>query len=145
MTTSLFGQIDLEPDTAVSPPSPSGPFAGVALERGIDRVLDYHVRPDLAASLKVGQRVRVPLGKNNRPARGYVVYIHPTSEHPSTKAILAIEDSRTLLSARMLELARWMSRYYVTPLGMVLQSVIPSAVKKKTGLGHNRVVRLALD
>jgi primosomal protein N' (replication factor Y) len=38
-----------------------------------------------------------------------------------------------------------MSRYYVTPLGMVLQSVIPSAVKNQKGLGHNRMVRLAKD
>jgi primosomal protein N' (replication factor Y) (superfamily II helicase) len=139
MTTTLFPQLDAPPAAAGAT---GGPFAGVALERGIDRVLDYHVGPNLAAQLQVGQRVRVPLGKHNRPNRGYVVSIHPVAEHAQTKDILAIEDSRTLLSAKMLELARWMSRYYVTPLGMVLQSVIPSAVKKKRGLGHKRMVRL---
>jgi len=140
MTTTLFGQIDAVPIAAQT-----GPFAGVALDRAIDHVLDYHVPPALAGELQVGQRVRVPLGRNNRPARGCVVYINPVAGHPKTKDILAIEDSRMLLSPKILELARWISRYYVTPLGVVLQSVIPSAVKRKQGLGHKRMVRLIRD
>jgi primosomal protein N' (replication factor Y) len=143
-TTTLFGQID--PDSTADDSSevrpPAGPFVGVALERGIDRVLDYRVGPELAGQIQVGQRVRVPLGRNNRPAHGYVVSIHPVAEHPKTKLILAIEDCRALLSGKMLELARWISRYYVTPLGTVLQSAVPSAVKKKKGLGHKKMARL---
>jgi primosomal protein N' (replication factor Y) (superfamily II helicase) len=137
MSTTLFGQPD-------APPVQSGPFASVALERGIDHVLDYHVTAALAGQLQVGQRVRVPLGRKNKPARGYVVDIHPQTEYPKTKDILAIEDTRTLVQPTLLELARWMSRYYVTPLGMVLQNVVPSAVKNKRGLLHNRIVRLAI-
>jgi primosomal protein N' (replication factor Y) (superfamily II helicase) len=139
MTTSLFGQTDAAPSAPHT-----GPFASVALERGIDHALDYHIPSALCARIQIGQRVRVPLGRNNRPARGYVVAIRPVAEHPKTKDILAIEDSRTLLSAKMLDLARWISRYYVTPLGMVIQTVIPSAVKKKKGLGHLKMVRLLL-
>src|ERR1700733_12576081 len=142
MTTTLFGQID---EVSQASSSEVGPFAGVALENAIDRVLDYRVGPALVNSLQVGQRVRVPLGKNNRPARGYVVSIHAVSTFPKTQPILDIEAAPLLVSLKMLELARWMSRYYVTPLGMVLQSVIPSAVKKQKGLGHNRIVRLAKD
>jgi primosomal protein N' (replication factor Y) len=138
MTTSLFTD-----DASQTPSDASTLFAGVALERGIDRVLDYRIPPELSGLLHVGQRVRVPLGKNNKPARGYVVSIHPVAGVLKTKDVIAIEDSRTLLSAQMLKLACWMSRYYVTPLGMVLQSVIPSAVKKKTGLGRRHMVRLA--
>jgi primosomal protein N' (replication factor Y) len=139
MPPTLFPQ----PDSTTTPPK-TGPFAGVALERGIDRVLDYHIPPSLAGQIHIGQRVAVPLGRNNHPARGYVVAIRAVAEHPKTKDILAIEDSRTLLSLKMLELARWISRYYVTPLGMVIQTVIPSAVKKKHGLGHLKIVRLKM-
>ena len=42
----------------------------------------------------------------------------------------------------LLELARWMSRYYVCPLGTVLESVIPAAVKKRIGLGYTTMARL---
>ncbi len=120
-----------------------GPFAGVAMEQNIDRSLDYSVPAHLAASLQVGQRVRVPLGRKNRPAYGYVVSIHPTTNYPRIKPLLGIDDERVLISPKLMDLARWMSRYYCTPLGTVLESVIPSAVKKKVGLGYVQIVHLA--
>jgi len=41
-----------------------------------------------------------------------------------------------LVPPKVMELARWMGRYYVTPLGVVLESILPSAVRKadRTGL-----------
>lgn len=126
-------------------PDAAGPFAGVAIEQSLDRVLDYSIPPRLLAHLKVGQRVKVPLGRNNRPVKGFVVSIHPRSEHPQTKPLLGIDDERVLLTAPMLELARWMSRYYVTPLGTVIDSIIPSSVKKRTGLAYNAMVHAVVD
>ena len=117
----------------------------MALEQSIDRMLDYAVPARLVPSLKVGQRVRVPLGKRNRPTPGYVISIQPTTDYPKTKQIkslIGIEDERVLVPPRLMELARWMSRYYVTPLGAVLDAVIPSAVKKRVGVGYAQMVRL---
>src|SRR5687768_2725148 len=106
-----------------------GPFATVAIERSLDRTLDYSVPRGMAASLRVGQRVKVPLGKRNRPVTGYVVSIQDVAGTAKTvKPVLAIDDERVLLSAEMLELARWMSRYYCAPLGVVIDTIIPSAV-----------------
>src|SRR5689334_19867358 len=134
---TLFGETET-PD-AIDDNQPAarsvGPFAGVALEQSIDRTLDYSIPAHLVASLQVGQRVRVPLGKRNRPVPGYVVSIHDTTDYPRIKALVEIEDARVLIPPKLMELARWMSRYYVTPLGAVLETVIPSAVKKKVGLG----------
>src|SRR5262249_44586516 len=97
----------------------------------------------LVASLQVGQRVKVPLGRNNKPALGYIVSISPTSDFPKVKSLIALDDPRVLLSTSMMTLARWMSRYYVAPLGAVIESVIPSAVKKKIGIDHVQMIRLA--
>ena len=66
----LFADIIESQPTAAAA---AGPFAGVAIEQSIDRVLDYSVPKKLLAALHVGQRVRVPLGRNNRPAHGFVV------------------------------------------------------------------------
>src|SRR5688500_6234254 len=140
---TLFGEVR-HPGTAADDPAAEGPFAAVALEQSIDRLLDYSIPKPLAPSLRVGQRVRVPLGRNNRAARGYVVSIHPTSEYPKIKPLAGIEDERVLFPPKLMELARWMSRYYVSPLGTVLESVIPSAVKKKVGIGYSQIVRVAL-
>ncbi len=133
----------LFPETHESLVTHTGPFAGVALEQSVDRVLDYAIPPRLASLLRIGQRVKVPLGRNNRAVRGYVVSIHPNSEYPKIKSLSAIDDERVLVDARLMQLARWMSRYYVSPLGTVLDSIVPSAVKKKTGLGYSQIVSLA--
>ncbi|MGN6727354.1 MAG: replication restart helicase PriA [Tepidisphaeraceae bacterium] len=133
---------DAEPELVDA--RPTGPFAGVALEQSIDRVLDYAIPPKLVELLKVGHRVRVPLGRGNKPRFGYVVRIADTSIYPKVKSLLAIDDDRVLVSPKMMELARWISRYYVSPLGMVLETIVPAAVKKRIGLGYSKQVRAAM-
>jgi primosomal protein N' (replication factor Y) len=133
---------------ADSPPPPArvvGPFAAVAIERSLDRVLDYSIPRGLVSSIRVGQRVRVPLGRGNKATAGYVVEIRDTSQTTARiKAILAIDDARVLLTPSLIELSRWISRYYCCPLGTVLESVIPAAVKKKVGMEYSQMVRLAM-
>lgn len=138
-TFTLFEEIE-EPAEPEAPP-PVGPFAAVALEQSIDRMLDYSIPPRLIASLQVGQRVKVPLGRNNRPSIGYVIAIHPTTTYPRIKPLINIEDERVLIPPTLMELARWMSRYYCAPLGSVIESVLPSAVRKQIGMGYQHIVR----
>src|SRR5688572_1559160 len=130
-------------DAPAAEPRESGPFAAVAIEQSIDKSLDYAIPPKLLPLLKPGQRVRVPLGRNNRPTLGYVTSIRERSDYPKIKRLLGIDDERVLVPPKLMELARWMSRYYCTPLGTVLETVIPSAVKKKTGAGYIQKVSLA--
>ena len=128
----------------------AGPFAGVALEQGIDRLLTYAVPRGLATTLLPGQRVKVPLGRKNRAVFGWIVFIQQTADGLNLKPGLRLKpvkevaDERVLVDGKLMELSRWISRYYVAPLGTVLESVIPSAVKKRTGLGYSQMVRLAM-
>ncbi len=142
-STTLFPQFEAPPEV-VAPRHP-GPFAAVALEQSIDRLLDYAIPARLLPLLEAGHRVRVPLGRGNKPAYGYVVSIHPTSEYPKIKLLSGIEDDRVLVSPRLMELARWISRYYVTPLGVVLDNVIPASVRKRIGVGYTSIVRLTKE
>ena len=135
---TLFPTLDID----ARQPALPGPYVAVALEDSLDKLLDYAVPPKYVPFLRVGQRVRVPLGRNNRPALGYVISIHDTTRYPHIKALLDIDDERVLLSPLMMRLARWMSRYYCAPLGIVIDAIIPSAVKKKVGLGYVQMVRL---
>ena len=68
-----------------------GPFAAVALERSLDRVLDYAIPKGLVPLVRVGQRVRVPLGRNNKPVLGYVVAINADTDYPKVKPLTAID------------------------------------------------------
>ena len=137
--TTLFGE-DRDTAEAAEPP-PAGPFAAVALEQSIDKTLDYAIPPGLLDNLQPGQRVKVPLGKRNRPTSGFVISIHPTTTHPRIKSVIAIEDARVLIPPPLMELSRWISRYYCAPLGAVLDSVLPSAVRKRIGIGYQQIVR----
>ncbi len=138
---NLFGELDAS--DAGEERAAEGPFAAVALEQGIDRLLDYSVPRRLAGQIKAGQLVKVPLGRKNKLVKGYLVAIRERTDYPKVKPVAAIADERVLVAGKLMELARWMSRYYVTPLGVVLDSVIPSAVKKQVGLGYTKIVKLA--
>jgi primosomal protein N' (replication factor Y) (superfamily II helicase) len=129
---------DAEPETNL--PGPKH-VARVAMERGIDKLLDYVVPASLVEKIRPGQRVRVPLGRGNKLATGYVAELTDTATHPKLKAIQQIVDERTLLTPALMQLALWISRYYFTPFGMVLENMIPSAVKRRVGVKSIRVVR----
>ena len=141
-TQALFE--GFEPPAKVVEPV-EGPFAAVAIEQSIDKTLDYSIPKGLIGSVKEGQRVRVPLGKNNRPASGYVVGISNTSSYPFIKKLIRIEDERVLIPPTLMELSRWIARYYCAPLGSVLESVLPSAVRKQIGMGYQQIVRPAME
>jgi len=48
-----------------------------------------------------------------------------------------------LLDSQLMALARWISTYYVCPLGQVLAAMVPAAVKKGAGLKKEKYVYLA--
>lgn len=102
---------------------PVAGWAMVAVERGVDRFpegLTYSIPPELA-HVAEGHRVSVPLGKGDRPTRGTVVarltQPPPGIDPTRTKSILEIADGRPPLPSELLELARWISRYYCCPIG----------------------------
>jgi primosomal protein N' (replication factor Y) len=151
---TLFGTVDeLDADAARPQPAATtavvtGPFAAVALEQSIDRMLDYVIPPRLVAAVQIGQRVRVPLGRGNKPRHGYVVDVRPETrfkDPAKVKSILAVDDQRVLVPPQLMELAVWMAKYYIAPLGQVLECIIPSAVKKRVGIGYRSMVRLAIS
>lgn len=123
----------------------SGPLVRVVVERGIDD-------PDLADGLTyraiddqiaVGDRVTVPLGKGGKPSGGIVVAIQEQSAAPQGMSIKAILDrSESRLPPALLELARWMSRYYASPEGMVLSTMVPAAVKHQVGRRTERLLKV---
>jgi primosomal protein N' (replication factor Y) len=125
------------------PPEPRF-IARVAIARGIDKVLDYLIPSSLVPRIRVGQRVRVPLGRGDKLAFGFVARLVDQSDYPRLKPLEAVTDDRPLLNAVLMDLALWLSRYYATPLGLVLDNMLPSAVKKRTGAKRVRVVRSKL-
>lgn len=120
--------------------------AQVALERGLDQTLTYGVPLEMREKIAVGQRVKVPLGRGNTPAYGLVVSVgEAAASKYKIKPIIEIADERALLDGNLLELSRWMSRYYCCPLGIVMESLVPSAVRRRVGLDYITVVKPAVS
>lgn len=111
-----------------------GVYARVAIERGIDRMggLTYLANDDV----QVGQRVSVPVGRGNTPTGGIVIEtggVELLDGFDPRKVKAVLEMSSTVLPEPLVELGRWMSTYYMCPLGMVFGSIVPAAVKAQTG------------
>lgn len=114
----------------------------VVVERGIDDPaladgLTYRAIDD---QVQVGDRVTVPLGRGGKATGGIVVAIEPGEAPPGVRIKSVIERSESRLLPALIELARWMSRYYASPLGMVLSTMVPAAVKHGVGRRMERLV-----
>jgi len=109
-------------------------YARVALEQSIDvgEGLTYRV-PEALADLEVGERVRVPLGRGNKPTPGWVIERMAESGFEQTKPVFERDPVALRISPELIALARWMAGYYVTPIGMVLATMMPASVKRGTG------------
>ncbi len=59
------------------------------------------------------------------------------------KCVSKVMDEGPLVDAGLMELAGWISSYYVCPLGQVLAAMVPGAVKKGAGVKTQRYVYLA--
>jgi len=124
----------------------------VAFDAGVDSEFDYLVADELWPIL-AGQRVEVPFGKSNRPKIGFCVHADvPSGQSYAGKAhqrrlkrVARIVGEQPLVDEQLMQLARWISSYYVCPLGQTLAAMVPAAVKKGIGLRKQKVLYLADD
>ncbi len=123
----------------------------VAFESGADTQFDYLV-PDELWPIVAGQRVETPFGRKNKLEKGFCVeVVGQGQEHKGTKKgrefklkkVCRIIDKEPLLDAALMELAKWISGYYVCPLGQVLAAMVPGAVKKGAGVKTEKQIYIA--
>src|SRR5712692_2658154 len=103
-------------------------YIRVIIDRMIHRELDYSVPETLAARFGVGSRVRVPF--RDKSALATVVATLEQSDVEAIRPIEAIVGDAPVISANLLELAKWMSAYYCCPLETVMRSLLPQVIRK---------------
>jgi len=110
----------------------------VALDTPLKRLFDYlppaeglaRGSPGLfCGPLVPGMRVRVPFGRQKLV--GIVMETASSTDIPEDrlKSILEVLDSRPVLDASALALLRWASEYYHHPIGEVLSTALPKAMR----------------
>jgi primosomal protein N' (replication factor Y) (superfamily II helicase) len=103
-------------------------IAKVVVDLALDREFDYRIPARLAELVQIGSRVAVPFGK--RTTQGYVVGLAEQSGYANLKEIGDVVGKKPLLSNRLLELTRWMGKYYCCPVELAVRSALPEAVRK---------------
>lgn len=126
-------------------------IAEVALFAAFDKWLTYSIPESLRFTVSVGSLVHVFLGKNKKI--GLVVTIREAAELPlyPLKPILNTLYDISITSETLVQLYRWVSNYYLADFHHVLETAIPSVIRKvvppklKTYLRFNEVTELAID
>src|SRR5947199_340983 len=124
------GSVALRPQapaarSAAASPSPEILLANVALPIPLPDPLTYEIPPAWASQAVPGVRTRVTMGR--RRLTGVIVGVH--QRRPEGVAVRPIEevlDREPVLTADLLELARFVADYYLAPLGEVVRSMLPS-------------------
>jgi len=101
----------------------------VTLEIALRREFDYLIPPEFAGRVEVGTRVKVPFGR--RQVLGCVTSLAESSTFETLKPILKVIGAQSLVTPRVLELARWMADYYCCAPETALKSVLPDAIRKE--------------
>ena len=88
------------------------------------QVFSYKIPKKFISSVKVGQRIKAPLG--NRIGQGIIVAIDtkPTFSG-NIKELTDIIDLDPIVDENLWTLIKWLSKYYKTPLGQCAKMVLP--------------------
>src|SRR5512133_1435546 len=98
-------------------------IADIAVPINQNKTFHYTVPDDLVLSVVVGSRVMVPFG--SRRVTGTIVGFPDGTAREGLKKIISITTDS--LSPELMKLARWMSDYYLHPLGLAIETMVPRA------------------
>jgi len=107
-------------------------FCDVALPVPLDMAFTYRVPADAAPV--VGGRVLVPF--RQRRMTGVVVALHDRQPSVTTRNIISVLDAVPVLDEQLLRLGRWISDYYLAPLGEVFRTMLPLGAEFKRSIGY---------
>ncbi len=105
-------------------------IARILIDRTEGTILDYFIPNELAGRVVVGSRVAAPLRRQE--VFGTVLELRSSSAVPNIKPLtrMLVSEEAPLLSPQLMQLAEWMSDYYVAPLHTVLRTMLPVSIRE---------------
>ena len=101
-------------------------FVKVALNLPINSTFTYKVGENFVETAETGKRVLVSFG--NKILTGIIIEICETSEFKRIKEIKDIIDDEPIYTDELIEFCKWISDYYISPIGEALFSAIPRKI-----------------
>ncbi|HEY7535466.1 MAG TPA: DEAD/DEAH box helicase, partial [Thermodesulfobacteriota bacterium] len=103
------------------------------LQKGI---FYYSVSSLVQDGIQIGKRVLIPF--KNRKALGFIVGFGKPPEGLTLREIIDIVDEEPLFDEKRLEFLKWVSSYYLSPLGIVLKAAHPGGL----GVSLKKVLKI---
>jgi len=101
-------------------------YVNIALNLPIDNLFTYKVPEFYKNSITPGNRVLVNFGK--KAATGIILELTDFTLLKKVKDIKSVLDEEPLLTGELIEFCKWISEYYLAPIGEVLFSAIPRKI-----------------
>ena len=111
-------------------------YVDVILPLPLDGVFTYSVPSELERQVAVGHRVLVPFGRNKTYVGivAKVLFTVLSGERiVNYKDVLQVLDASPILLDSQLNLWRWISDYYLSPIGEVYKAALPAGLKAEDG------------
>jgi primosomal protein N' (replication factor Y) len=105
------------------------PFAEVAVNAAAPLRQTFTYRIPDGMSVQPGHAVYVPWGA--RTLQGIVMEVTDTPAFADARDVIDLIEERPILSLERLDLARWMSAYYLAPLFDCISLLLPAGFKRK--------------
>jgi len=105
-------------------------FVNIALNLPLDKLFTYKVPEYYINTVEVGKRVVVSFGK--KILTGIILEIKDESALKRVKNIKSFLDDERILSDELMKFCKWMSNYYLAPIGEVLFSAVPRNINVKS-------------
>ena len=112
-------------------------IAKIAVDLSLDREFDYLIPEPLRPLVEIGSRVEVPF--RSRMVTGFVVGFADKSAFDDLKPIGKVLGEKSLVNETVMELARWMSAYYLAPFETCVRAVLPAVVRNKENGGKKQL------
>ena len=104
------------------------PYIRVAVTLPVLHAYTYALPEHLARSCRPGMRVLVPFGR--RRVTGFVLSGETDSGGFNIKEILSLLDDHPLFPESEIDFFKWISDYYIFPLGEVIKAALPAGLDR---------------
>lgn len=101
-------------------------FVEVALPLPLFQTFTYRVPEDERERARPGARVLVPFGRRERI--GWIDRVIAETDLTRVRDIHGVVDHHPTVPPSVLKLCRWISDYYIAPLGQVIRAALPAAL-----------------
>lgn len=99
----------------------------------LDKIFQYKIPDTLLGKARIGIRVEVPFGADNKILTGYIIGLGSILlwDEKKTKSIKRVLDEEEVISKEHIALAKWMQDHYGSTLSLCLQTILPKQILNK--------------